>query len=441
MFGRRGGENAEKPTNCFRHGPSNIPLDRAGPPPPTGSGRRAMTVRQHADWPMTDVLVAGGGIAGLALAVALARESGGALRVAVADPAPDRIPAPGRAYAIAGAGRVFLDHIGVWSALAAEAQPVTAMRITDSRLRDPVRRPWLHFAAADAPLAHVLDESALFAALRGALAGAGVRTIPAGVAGFTGRAATLEVGLGDGSRLRTSLLAAADGARSPVRALAGLQTVGWDYGQTGLVAIVAHERDHGGVAVQHFLPGGPFAILPMTGRRSSIVWTDARAEAEAMLALHPDDFADELDRRFGAELGAIRLETPIAAFPIRYQMARRFVGDRVALLGDAAHVVHPLAGQGLNLGLEDAQALCARTIEAMRLGFDAGDFQALSRYERDRRAACVGMGVTTDLLNRLFSNDALPVRLARDFGLGLVDRMPGLKDFFAQRAAGHSATS
>lgn len=387
-----------------------------------------------------DAVIAGGGVAGLTLALALARDSGGALRIAVVDPAPDRAPAPGRAYAVAESGRAFFDHLGLWEALESAAQPVNAMRITDSRLQDPVRPAWLNFKAGDAPLAHVLDEAELLDALRQAVRESNIKTVAASVVAIGPGIAGLEVDLSDGAVIRTGLLAAADGARSPVRGLAGLQTVGWDYGQAGLVATVAHAREHQGVAVQHFLPGGPFAILPMTGRHSSIVWTDASETANAMLALHPDDLVEELERRFGAELGAITLTTPIASFPIRYQMARRFVGERVALVGDAAHVIHPLAGQGLNLGLDDARSLSARVIAAARLGLDAGDADALSRYERDRRAACVGMGVATDLLDRLFSNDAAPVRLARDFGLGLVDRMPNLKDFFAQRAAGHSAT-
>ncbi|OJY36577.1 MAG: hypothetical protein BGP06_21515 [Rhizobiales bacterium 65-9] len=386
-----------------------------------------------------DVAIAGAGAAGLALALAIHRDSGGALRVAVIDPAPDRMIRPGRAYAIAGAARRFLDRIGVWNALAPQAQPVWRMRITDSRLRDPVRQERLAFAAADEPLAHILDESVLLAALRSAAADLQIRPIAAGVAALHSSAAVIHLDLSDGGRIGAALLAAADGARSPSRDLAGIRTVGWDYGQTGLVAEVAHERDHGGEAVQHFLPDGPFAILPMTDRRSSIVWTDSRANAEVMLALRADDLAEELDRRFGAELGSIRLATPLAGFPIRYQVARAFVGDRVALVGDAAHVVHPLAGQGLNLGLEDAEALSARIIEAARLGLDAGDPQALARYERGRRAAAVAMGVTTDLLNRLFASDATPIRLARDLGLGVVDRAPELKDFFMRRAAGHSA--
>lgn len=390
---------------------------------------------------MCDALVAGAGPAGLALALALQRESGGALTIQIVDPSPARAPAPGRAYAIAGAARRFLDRIGVWPALAAKAQPIWRMRITDSHLHDPVRQTWLTFEGADDALAHVVDENDLIAALRASVAAAGIPIRAAGVASIARNAASIAVDLSDGAQLRARLLAAADGARSRCRDLAGLQVIGWDYEQSGVVAIVDHARDHDGVAVQHFLPDGPFAILPMIGKRSSIVWTDARDNVETMLALHPDDRMEELDRRFGAELGAMTLATPLSAFPIRFQMARTFVGDRVALIGDAAHVVHPLAGQGLNLGLEDAEALAARIIAAARLGLDAGDADALAAYERDRRAAAVGMGVTTDVLNRLFSNDHLSARLMRDLGLGLVDRAPGLKEFFMRRAAGHSGSA
>jgi 2-octaprenyl-6-methoxyphenol hydroxylase len=393
--------------------------------------------RPSSDAPL-DALIAGGGAAGHALALALHRGGGGALRIVVADPSPRRDSSPGRAYALAPAGVAFLDRLGVWSGLSDKAQPVTAMRISDSRLQDPVRQTLLRFDAGQGPLAHIVDEGDLTAALADAVAAARIAVFETGVASFDSSLATLAVGLIDGTRLRASLLAAVDGARSPCRALAGLPVVAWDYGQTGLVATVAHERDHGGVAVQHFLPGGPFAILPMTGRRSSIVWTDSSEAAAAIRSLHPDDLLAEIERRFGAQLGAIRLATPLAAFPIRYLMARRLVGARVALVGDAAHVVHPLAGQGLNLGLEDAEALATRILGARRLGLDAGDATALAAYERDRRAANVAMGVATDLLNRLFSNDLTPTRLARDLGLGLVDRMPGLKEFFIRRAAGRA---
>lgn len=399
-------------------------------------------VELDADKPLgVDVLIAGGGGVGLALALSLHQASSGALRIAIAEPHPNRATPRGRAYAIAAATRAFLDRLGLWPRLAADAQPIRSMRITDSRVQDPVRPAWLSFDGGEPPLAHILDEADLIGALREAAAAAAIPILPAGVASFSAGLARLDVALSDGRALRAALIAAADGARSPTRALADLPTIGWDYKQFGLVATVAHERDHQGEAVQHFLPNGPFAILPMTGRRSSIVWTEEQTTAETMLALHPDDLKEELDRRFGAELGAMELQTPLASFPLRFQMARRFVGDRVALIGDAAHVVHPLAGQGLNLGLEDAEALSRRIIDAARLGLDAGDQSALAAYERDRRAAAVAMGVTTDLLNRLFSNDATSTRLMRDFGLGVVDRLPSLKDFFMRRAAGHSAAA
>ncbi|WP_342360146.1 FAD-dependent monooxygenase [Terrarubrum flagellatum] len=386
-----------------------------------------------------DVLVAGGGLVGAALALALRKRSGGAFNIAIADAAPVRAAA-GRAYAVAPASMAFLESLGVGQDRFA-AQPVLAMRITDSRLHDPVRPEFLTFERAETPLAHIVDEAELATAVRAAALAADVQMLRASVVTIEQGVAGVAVTLGDGQRISAALLGAADGARSTCRMLAGLPVIDWDYKQTGLVATVSQERDHEGRAVQHFLPDGPFAILPMTGRRSSIVWTDARENAETMLALHPDDLASELERRFGAFLGALTLMTPLAGFPIRFQMARRFVGERIALVGDAAHVIHPLAGQGLNLGLEDADALSARIIAAARLGLDAGDAASLGLYERDRRAAVVGMGVATDLLNRLFSSDWTPARLARDFGLGLVDRAPGLKGFFMRRAAGHSVAA
>jgi 2-octaprenyl-6-methoxyphenol hydroxylase len=243
-------------------------------------------------------------------------------------------------------------------------------------------------------------------------------------------------GLGDGEAHATRLLVAADGAHSRVRACAGIASTHWAYRQSAIVTTVAHERPHHGRAEEHFLPAGPFAILPLKGLRSSIVWTEEAGEAQRIVALPDDAFHAELEARFGLHLGEIEAVGPRRAFPISLAIARAFVADRVALIGDAAHVIHPIAGQGLNLGLRDAAALAECITDAARLGLDPGGPDVLSRYQRWRRFDTVAMGITTDGLNRLFSNHSDVLRLVRDIGLGIVDRLPWLKDVFIRQAAG-----
>ena len=245
---------------------------------------------------------------------------------------------------------------------------------------------------------------------------------------------------GDRAGLRrhaaAALLVAADGIRSKLRALAGIKTVTWSYPQTAMVATVRHERPHGGIAVEHFLPGGPFAILPLKGNRSSLVWTERKSEAEKLMASDDFVFVVELERRFGHRLGAIELEGGRGAYPLGLILARDFVRPRFALLGDAAHGIHPIAGQGLNLGFRDAAALAETIVDAYRLGLDIGSLEVLRRYEQWRRYDTFQMGVMTDVLNRLFSNDFGPLRAMRDIGLGIVDRLPKLKQMFIGEAAG-----
>jgi 2-octaprenyl-6-methoxyphenol hydroxylase len=244
------------------------------------------------------------------------------------------------------------------------------------------------------------------------------------------------VTLADGSSLSARLLVAADGARSHIRELAGIATHGWGYGQSAIATTVEHERDHHGRAIEHFLPPGPFAILPLKGRRSSIVWTEDTHEAERIAALPDDDFHAELERRFGLELGEIEAVGRRGVYPVALSVARSFVAERIALVGDAAHVIHPIAGQGLNMGLKDVAALAEVVVDAVRLGLDPGAAATLDRYQRWRRFDTMAMGVATDGLNRLFSNRSNVMRLFRDVGLGLVDRLPALKRTFIREAAG-----
>ena len=232
------------------------------------------------------------------------------------------------------------------------------------------------------------------------------------------------------------MAAAADGARSKLRTLADIPSFGWDYDQAGIVATIEHEREHEGRAEQHFLPAGPFAILPLPGRRSSIVWNERRADARALLKLEPEDLVRQLEFRFTPKLGAIRLASRVEAFPFRFQIARRFVGERLALVGDAAHVVHPLAGQGLNLGLRDVAALAETIVAEMRLGLDPGAPAPLAAYQRARRFDIAASGIGMDVMNRLFSNDLAPLRFLRDLGLRVVDRAPSLKGLLIAEASG-----
>ncbi len=391
--------------------------------------------------PQPDILIAGGGSAGLTAALAMKR-SAPDLAIEIVDAkAPGGSKRDERASAIAAAARRMLEQLGVWQAVAAEAQPILSMEITDSRTSDAVRPIFLTFDARVAdgePFAHMVPNEPLLAALRDAAVAAGITfTAPDFVVRFAANG-HVEIGLGSGATRNAALLVAADGVRSRLRALAGIKTVSWSYPQTALVATVKHERPHNGVAVEHFLPSGPFAILPLTGNRSSLVWTERAVEAEKLMKSDDFVFLVELERRFGHRLGEIELAGPRAAYPLGLTLARDFVRPRFALLGDAAHGIHPIAGQGLNMSFRDAAALAETVVDAHRLGLDIGSLEVLRRYETWRRYDTWQMGMMTDVLNRLFSNDVTPIRALRDFGLGIVDRLPKLKSLFIGEAAGLS---
>ncbi len=388
--------------------------------------------------PAWRILVAGGGPPGLALALALVRDLGEAVSVSVLDPAFARTQTDGRAYALSAAAAGFLHRIGAWDGLATE--PITAMTITDSRIGDAVRPDYLTFGDGLGALGYMVEAADLQDALAGACRSAGIALEAVGADGFSADSFGLDVATSDGGSRRVALLVAGDGGRSRLRELAGIGFVGRRYRQAGLVATIAHERPHCGRAVQHFLPAGPFALLPLPDRdglhRSSIVWTEDERLARTLLGLPEPEIVAAVEQRSGPELGAVRLLTPLSAHPLALGLARAYRAERLALIGDAAHQIHPLAGQGLNLGLADAEALAHRVGEAVRLGLDPGAAPVLRAYERDRRADAVALAAATDGLNRLFSNDVLPVRVLRDIGLGLVDRAPGLKGFLQRRAAG-----
>ncbi|MCP8938726.1 ubiquinone biosynthesis hydroxylase [Alsobacter sp. SYSU M60028] len=387
-----------------------------------------------------DVLIAGGGVAGLALAVALKTALSGRLRVVLCDPALAR-PArrDDRAFAIAAGPRRMMQTLGVWDAIEPGAQPIVEMAISDSRVNDPVRPVFLTFGGEvepGEPFAHMIEHATLLEALTAAARKAGVDLRAEGVTGTEMEDFARVARLGSGARVAATLVVACDGARSPLREEAGIGLVRWAYKQSGIVATIGHERDHGGRADEQFLPSGPFAILPLKGRRSSIVWTERTDNVPALLALDDDDLLAEIERRFGLRLGKLTLETRPVAYPLSFAIARAFVGPRLALVGDAAHIVHPIAGQGLNLGFRDVAALAEEIVEAASLGLDVGAADVLEAYQRARRFDTVLNGALMDGLNRLFSNDATPLRMLRDLGLGVVDRLPGLKRFFIREAAG-----
>ncbi|MFL5105538.1 MAG: ubiquinone biosynthesis hydroxylase [Xanthobacteraceae bacterium] len=386
-----------------------------------------------------DVVIGGAGFVGLSLAIALRQALGPKFSVVVADPTLDAPTADERASAIAAAARRLFETIGVWDEVAGQAQPILDMVITDSRLGDAVRPVFLTFEGEirpGEPFAHMVENRDLTAALLAKARAEGVDLRATAVAGCDVGRDHVEARLADGARFDARLIVAADGARSSLRERAGISMVGWSYGQTAIVTTVAHERDHHGRADEHFLPAGPFAILPLKGNRSSIVWTEDSAEAERIMALSDEAFHAELERRFGLRLGDIRVAGPRRAYPLGLSVARAFVAPRLALVGDAAHVIHPIAGQGLNMGLRDVAALAEVIVDAARLGLDPGASDVLDRYQRWRRFDTMAMGLATDGLNRLFSNRSDVLRLMRDIGLGLVDRLPALKDVFIREAAG-----
>jgi 2-octaprenyl-6-methoxyphenol hydroxylase len=385
-----------------------------------------------------ELLVAGGGLNGLLLGIACA---GAGLRVAVVD---RQDPATmldekfdGRTSAIAYGSKLVLNGVGLWPAVAAEAEPIREIRVADDD--SPL---FLHYdhreLGSDDPLGYIVENRvlrrALFDRARGLsqLQLLAPRIVEAVEADASGAVATFR----DGGRLRARLVAAADGKESPLRRAAGIRVVEWRYKQTGIVVTVAHERPHAGIAIEHFLPAGPFAILPMTGNRSSIVWTEDAALAPHLMALPDNEFAAELRARFGDFLGAIEPVGPRWAYPLSLMQAERYIARRLALVGEAAHVIHPIAGQGLNVGIRDIAALAEAVIDARRLGLDIGDDSVLERYQRWRRLDAVLLAGVTDGLNRLFSNTIAPVKLARDLGLAAVNRLPPLKRLLMRHAMG-----
>jgi len=387
-----------------------------------------------------DVIIAGGAYVGLSLAVAI-KKAAPQLEIVVVDGAPkDAWKTDPRASAIAAAAIRMLDQLECWTAVRPNAQPINEMIITDSRTADPTRPVFLNFAgdvAPGEPFAYMIENRFLNAALHAQAQKLNITLIEATkVVHFENNEASIKVTLDNGEIFQAQLLVGADGVRSQLRAMANIKTLHWPYGQMGIVCTVSHERPHHGRAEEHFLPAGPFAILPLTGNRSSLVWNERDDKAQRLMDADDVIFQSELEMRFGHHLGALKLEGQKRAYPFGLTLARQFIASRFALAGDAAHGIHPISGQGLNLGFRDVAALAEVVVETARLGIDIGSFAALERYQTWRRFETVRMGATTDLLNRMFSNDSTPLRVLRDFGLGIVDRIPTVKDYLIKEASG-----
>ena len=391
------------------------------------------TTAQHA---RVDVLIAGAGFVGLALAAALAKAG---LDVAIADPAiggaPPKDP---RASALVPGTRHLLEALGAWDAVAAQAQAVSRMEISVSRLAEVVRPVLLTFEGGEEAVSHIAPNPAIRAALLTAAQEAGVTFLASAIDRTGGTGARAEAYLADGSTVSAGLLVGAEGANSPLRRAAKIRMHGWRYDQTAIVTNVRFERDHEGVAVQHFLEGGPFALLPLPDRHASVVWSERRLQAERLYALDDDAFRAALQERAGWRFGEISLAGPRALRPLGLQVAKSFTAPRLALIGDAAHVTHPIAGQGMNIGFRDVAALAEAVTDAARLGGDVGAPEVLARYESWRRFDTMLMLGAMDGLLKLFTLRTPPARLVRDAGMGMFDRLPGVKGAVMKAAAGLS---
>lgn len=395
-----------------------------------------------------DVAVIGAGLVGAVAALAFARFGGVGWRTLLLDKGPldHREFNAGRAYALSHASVELFKMLEIWDHMATFAQPIESIEITDSELDSPLRPVFLNFSGEiemGRAGAYIIEHERMAEAIYSAITGF------ASISGLTIMAPSVLEGLeatdegGDlirleveGEAISTRLLVGADGRGSFVRAKLGIDVFRADYEQDGIVATVGLSQPHEGRAVQHFLPSGPFAILPLTGDRASLVWTEDRAAAREIAALDDNAFIEEVNKRFSPRLGSVRLLGPRRQFPLSLLVAHEFIGPRTALIGDAAHGVHPLAGQGMNIGLRDVAALVEIVIESHRLGLDFGGATALARYQQWRRFDGVMSAFMMDGLNRLFVNKTPLVREARDFGLRLLERLPPLKSFFVREAAG-----
>ena len=389
----------------------------------------------------TQVAVLGGGLAGLSLAAALATAG---IPVACIDrDAPDAQGRDGfdiRTTALAYASMKVLEGAGVWRHLEPDAGPILDIRVADqfSPLFVHYDHRDLTVDGGNQPFGWIVDNKdmrrALFA--RAAELPGLLHLTPAAAAAIERGPGGALIRLTDGRTVKARLVVGADGRKSLARESAGIGVRRWNYNQTAIICTIRHSEPNRGVAVEHVLPGGPFAVLPMTENRSSIVWSERREWAESYISMPEDQFIDELQRRSGGYLGDIELLTRREGWPLSVLLADSFVAERLALVGESAHAIHPIAGQGLNLSLRDVAALAESVADAWRLGLDVGGAEVLARYQRWRRFDTLLLAAVCDSLVHLFSNNFGPVRLARDLGLAAVNRLPPLKRFLMRHAMG-----
>ncbi|MCV2881956.1 FAD-dependent monooxygenase [Actibacterium sp. XHP0104] len=392
----------------------------------------------------SDVVIVGGGLNGPALALALAE---GGLDVTVIDALPlaarQGDDFDGRGYALALASQRLLRAVGVWGAVADHAQPILEIKVTDGRAGEgpsPFMLEFDHAEIEEGPMGYMVEDRYLRRAFLDAMEAqpritqVSGETVTAQEITATGATVTLA----SGRSLTARVLVGCDGRKSGTAQRAGIGRTGWDYGQTALVCAIGHEKPHNGIAHQFFMPPGPLAILPLPGNKSSIVWSETHARAAEIAALDDAGYLDALRPRFGDFLGEIHLEGARFSYPLNLTLANAFVKDRLALVGDAAHGVHPIAGQGLNLGLRDVGALAEVLVDAHRRGEDIGTINVLDRYQAWRRWDTATLALATDGFNKLFSNDNPILRGLRDVGMGVVNAMPGLRRKFIREAAGLS---
>ena len=388
-----------------------------------------------------DIVIAGGGLNGTSLALALASAG---LSVTLIDPQPVSTRAStdfdGRGYALSIASMRVLKALGVWQTIADQSQPILDIKVTDGRAGEgpsPLMLAFDHAEIEEGPMGHMIEDRRLRPALLDAVSNAGIAELnEVSVVDQSPDANGMTVTLSDGRTLRTRLLVGCDGKTSSVAQRAGIKRTGWQYNQTALVCAVEHEKPHNGTAHQFFMPAGPLAILPIVGNRSSIVWTEETERAAAIQDMDDEAYLDVLRPRFGDFLGEIALAGKRFCYPLELSIAQDFVGERLALVGDAAHAVHPIAGQGLNAGLKDVAALAEVLADAVRRGEDIGRLDVLERYRQWRRFDVMTLAVATDGFNRLFSNDNSFLRTIRDLGLGAANALPGLRRGLIREAAG-----
>lgn len=385
----------------------------------------------------TDIIITGGGMVGMSMAIAMARLG---LHVTILEktamPAQLEPSFDGRVSAIALGSVNLLRHIGAWDGMLPYAEPICDIRVSDGDT--PCFVHYDHHDIGDEPFGYIIENRYIRHALHEAAATLPTLTIieRATISSFASDNASARVTLADGREFSAALVLAADGKHSTIREFAGIKVLSRDYKQTAIVATIAHSKPHHGLAQERFLPAGPFAVLPMTDQRSSLVWVESRDRVQLYLDLPKEECEQEITERVGDYLGTITLAGERFAYPLSLSHANTYVAARLALIGDAAHGIHPIAGQGVNLGFRDVAALEELIRKQKDVGGDLGAESVLAHYQRWRRFDNVSMMGVTDGLNQLFCSSLLPIKTARGLGMWAVNKMPPLKRFFMKHAMG-----